>query len=267
MNHWLTLAKVMALGITRDKVLRVIFLSGLLFLLLAPFFSMFSMRQVQQLLVTVSLSWISLTLLVLALILGSSSIWRDIERRWLFAVFGLPVERASYVLARITAIFSCLLVAGCFLGAIGAVLINIAGSEYSTALHFSWVNYSFAVLFAIAKYMLLAAIATFFSTVGTSFFLPIFGTFSVFLAGSASQGVIDYLSIAGPDRVAASTLFFAKLLYWLLPNFAVFDLTTQAVYGLNIDSVQLFFGGGYFLVYTSIIICCAIFSMNRRELK
>jgi len=257
----------MLIGTIRDKVLRVIFLSGFLFLLLAPFFSMFSMRQVQQLLVTVSLSWISLTLLVLALILGSSSIWRDIERRWLFTVFGMPVERATYVLARIASIFSCLLSAGFFLGVIGAVLIIVVGSEYSTAQNFSWANYSFAILFAVAKYMLLAVIATFFSTVGTSFFLPIFGTFSVFLAGSASQGVIDYLSASGPDRIAVSTLFFAKLLYWFLPNFAVFDLTTQAVYGLDIEPFQLFFGGGYFLVYTAIIICCAIFSMNRRELK
>lgn len=254
------------LGIVRDKVLRVVFLSGLFFLLLAPFFSMLSMRQVQQLMVTVSLSWISLTLLILALMLGGSSIWRDIERRWLFALFGMPVARGSYVLARLSAIFVSLFIAGMFLGTIGGILIALTGSKFSTAFHFTWSGYWYAVLFDIAKYMLLAAIATFFSTVSTSLFLPLFGSFSVFLAGSASQGVIDYLK-ATTQSVTATTLLLAKLLYYLLPNFSVFDLSTQAVYGLAPSPLQLFYGVAYFLVYTGIVICCSVYSLNRRELK
>jgi ABC-type transport system involved in multi-copper enzyme maturation permease subunit len=77
---------------------------------------MFSMRQIQELLVTVSLSWMSLTLLLVALILGSSSIWRDIERRWLFSTFGLPIERSTYLFSKVTTIFISLLVAGLFFG-------------------------------------------------------------------------------------------------------------------------------------------------------
>jgi len=261
------LLKIFVFSIIRDKVLRVVFLSGLLFLLLAPFFGMFSMRQVQQLLVTVSLSWISLTLLLVALILGSSSIWRDIERRWLFSVFGLPIERLTYLFAKITAIFSCLAIAGLFLGGIGSCLIAIVDSQYSTALDFSWLNYGYAVIFITLKYMLLTVIAVLFSSVSTSFFLPIFGSLGVFWAGSASQGVLDYLTSQTSEPVAASTLLLAKFLYYLLPNFSVFDFSTQAVYGLPIAASQLSLGVVYFLIYTAIIICVSVMTLSRRELK
>jgi len=267
MSDWIVLTKIIILGINRDKVLRIIILSGLLFLLLAPFIGVFSMRQVQQLLVTVSLSWMSLMLLLVALILGSSSIWRDIERRWLFSVFGLPLERSTYLFAKITAIFVSLAIAGLFLGGIGAGLIAIVGSKYSTALDFSWLNYGYAVTFTILKYMLLAAIAVFFSSVSTSFFLPIFGSLGVFFAGSASQAVLDYLTSQTSEPVAASTLFFAKSLYYLLPNFSIFDYTTQTVYGLPIASSQLLLGAIYFLIYTAIIICISVMTLSRRELK
>lgn len=266
MSSFFCLFKVCFLSIVRDKVLRVVFLSGLFFTLLAPFLSMLSMRQMQQLMITVSLSWISLTLLVLALILGSSSIWRDIERRWLFAVFGMPVSRGTYVQARISAIFISLFAAGLFLGIIGGVLISLAGSKFSTAFDFTWANYFYAVLFDIAKYMLLAAIATCFSTVSTSLFLPLFAGISVFVAGSASQGVIDYLT-STTQPISVTTLFIAKSIYYLLPNFSLFDLSTQAVYGLAVTPSQLIWGGAYFLVYTGIVICFAVLSLNRRELN
>jgi len=267
MSHWYCFTGLVILGIVRDKVLRVVFLSGLLLLLLAPFFSMFSMRQIQELLVTVSLSWVSLTLLLVALILGSSSVWRDIERRWLFSTFGLPIERSTYLFSKITAIFISLAIAGLFLGVIGAGLITIVGSQYSTALDFSWFKYSYAVIFITLKYMLLAAISVFFSSVSTSFFLPIFGSLGVFLAGSASQGVLDYLTSPTSEPLAASTLIFAKFLYYLLPNFSIFDFTTQAVYGLQITSSQLSLGVVYFLIYTAIIICVSVMTLTHRELK
>jgi len=267
MIFYCNLTKTILAGIVRDRVLRVVFLSGLLFLLLVPFFCIFSMRQVQQLLVTVSLSWMSLTLLLVALILGSSSIWRDIERRWLFSVFGLPIERSTYLLAKISAVFISLAIVGLFLGGIGAGLIALVGSEYSTALNFSWFNYGYAVVFVTFKYMLLATIAVFFSSVSTSFFLPIFGSLGVFLAGSASQGVLDYLTSQTSEPVAAATLFFAKILYYLLPNFSVFDFTTQAVYGLYIAPSQLSLGVAYFLIYMAIIICISVMTLSRRELK
>ncbi len=68
-------------SILRDRVLHALLGVALLLFLLVPVFSLFSMRQVQELSVTLCLSALSLVLLVLSVLLGASSIWRDIERR------------------------------------------------------------------------------------------------------------------------------------------------------------------------------------------
>ena len=65
----------------RDRVLHAVFGVGLLLLLLVPVFSDFSMRQVQEAAISLTLSASSLTLLVVAALLGSAAIFRDVDRR------------------------------------------------------------------------------------------------------------------------------------------------------------------------------------------
>ena len=253
-------------GIVRDNILRVVAFSGLLFLFLAPFLSMFSMRQVQQLMVTLSLSWISLTLLLIALIIGTTGVWRDIERRWLAGLLGLPISRRSYLLARLCTVTLCIVFCGVFLGFAGFGLTAVVGSGYSTAENFSYLAFALAIGFSILKYLLVAVISTFFSTVATSLFLPLFSTIAILFAGTASQGVVDYLASADAQQVAPVTKIVAKALYTVLPNFSLFDFTTQAVYGLSVDSRQVFLGGIYFILYFSLVAILSVAALNRREL-
>src|SRR5689334_5418069 len=92
--------KVVLKTTIRDKVLHALLACGVLLFMLVPSFSLFSMRQVQELSITLSLSAISFILLVFTVFLGSSSIWRDVERRYTTSVLGLPISRASYVLGK-----------------------------------------------------------------------------------------------------------------------------------------------------------------------
>ncbi|SDE66649.1 hypothetical protein SAMN05661003_12310 [Desulfuromonas thiophila] len=267
MINFIRLSWLFNVGLIRDKVLRVIFLAGLFFLLLAPFISVFSLRQVQQLLVTTTLGWLSLTLLLLALILGGGGVWRDIERRWLFALLGLPLRRSTYLLARALSLVLCLSLTALFLGAVGAALIAVMGDQYSTAHVFSWAAYWCAVFFALLRYVLLALMALMLSCVSTSFFLPLFGSLAVFLAGSASQNVMDYLAGLPAENVSPLAKLLVQTLYVLLPNFSALDFTTQAVYGLEIKAVDMAWGLGYFTLYTAVVLALAVWCLERRELK
>lgn len=120
------------------------------------------MRQVQQLLVTLTLGWIALTLLLIALILGAGSVWRDMEKRWLLTLFGLPVQRYEFLVAKLVSMFLCLLLAASFMGALGTLVLLGVGDQYSTAFDFSLKTYWFAIFFTALRYMLLATIAQFF---------------------------------------------------------------------------------------------------------
>ncbi|HCB31456.1 MAG TPA: hypothetical protein DEP50_12775, partial [Acinetobacter lwoffii] len=66
-------------GIFRDRIFQGIMALAVLFLLI-PFAASLSMRQTTELSITLSLSLISFIMLLLAVFLGATSIWKDIER-------------------------------------------------------------------------------------------------------------------------------------------------------------------------------------------
>lgn len=250
----------------RDRVLHALFLCGLLLLLLIPLFSLFSMRQVQELAITLSLSAVSFVLLVFTLLLGSSAIWRDVEKRYTTSVLGLPISRSSYVLGKFAGLSVFIVTAALVLGGISLAVIAISAAQYKSDLPILWGNVVTAIAADTLKYILLGAIALFFSSVSTSLYFPFFSTLAVYLAGSASQEVFEYLSGDYGRGLHAFTRTAITGVYYLLPNFSAFNLKVQAIYSLPLDYRGLAYTGCYFLVYTAILLTLSIWAFARREL-
>lgn len=255
-NLWLLL---------RDRILHAVLGVALVMLFLVPALSSFSMRQVQELSITLSLSSISIMLLVVALLLGSSSVWRDVERRYTSSILTLPVSRASYLFAKFASIGMFLTVCGAVLGAAAAVVITLASSEYPSDLPIAWSTIVLAIGADILKYLLLSAVAILLSTISTSFFLPFFGTLAIYLAGSASQEVFEYVTGQFGQKIYPFQLAAIKTVYYLLPNFAAFNFKVHAVYALPISASSLLFPLAYACTYCGILLGTAVWVFNRRE--
>lgn len=86
--------------ILRDRTFQALISVSLFLIILAPIISSFSMRQIQEFSVTLALSFNSFILLVFSLLLGSTMVWRDIERRYAFSVLSLPMDRGTYLMAK-----------------------------------------------------------------------------------------------------------------------------------------------------------------------
>lgn len=250
----------------RDRVLYAILAVALLILILVPSFSIFSMRQVQELSITLSLSAISVVLLVLAALQGASSVWRDIERRYTLAILGLPVPRSTYVLGKFAGIASFIAICGALLSLAACAVIALASVQYPSDIPIHWLNIFIAVFADILKYILLAAVALLFSTISTSFFLPFFATLAIYVAGSGSQEVYEYLAGDFGSKLTLPVKVLIKAVYFILPNFAAFNFKVQAIYGLTMPVAGVAYSIGYFLVYTSLLLYLSVWSFSRREL-
>lgn len=250
----------------RDKIFHAVLGVAVVLFLLVPTFSLFSMRQVQELAITLSLTAVSVVLLLLSVLLGAFSVWRDIEKRYVTSVLGLPLSRASYLLGKFSGIVLILASCSLFLGCISFLVIKIAAAQYPSEISIQWLNIAVAMLFSTLKYILLVAVAMLLSSFSTSFFLPIVGTISVYLAGSASQDVLEYIS--GDYGRTISPLFkmMIKIVYYLLPNFAAFNLNVQAIYGLPLAAISLGYTCLYFILYTSIVLYLTVWIFSRRDL-
>jgi len=250
----------------RDRILHAVFGVAVVMLLFVPSLSSFSMRQVQELAITLSLSAISLCLLVVTLLLGSSAIWRDVERRYTASVLTLPVSRGQYLLAKFAGIAIFIVLCGVVLGAAAAVVIPVAAASYPSDQPIAWGTLILAIGADVLKYLILAAVAIFLSAVSTSIFLPFFGTLAIYLAGSASQEVYEYVSAQFGHGMHPLAVQAVKWVHYLLPNFEAFNFKVHAVYALPVGSASLFFPIVYATTFSSIILGVSIWAFNRREL-
>lgn len=263
----LTIIQITLKGIFRDRVFQGIMALAVLFLFI-PSAASLSMRQVTELSITLSLSLISFILLLLAVFLGATSLWKDIERRYTFSVLSLPLSRTSYLFGRFFGMALFLILTSALLGAVACLMIKVASGLYPPERPVVWGYLLLAIVFATFKYILLVAVALLLSTVSTSLFLPIFGTICAFLASGVTQQVYEFVnSPASAQAVSPFSKSVASLVYYLLPNLAGFDLKVNAIYSIAPNLPGLGLTTAYFIVYTAILLGAAALLFNRREMK
>lgn len=254
-------------GIFRDRIFHGIMALAVLFFFI-PSAASLSMRQVTELSITFSLSLISFILLLLAVFLGATSIWKDIERRYTFSVLSLPLSRTTYLVGRFCGIALFLLLTAMFLGTVSTLVIKASSAIYPPSRPLLWGTFAVTIIFDALKYILVVAVAMLLATVSTSFFLPIFGAISAFLAGTITQQVYDYLQTPSSQKAVLATVkIAAQTVYYLLPNLSSFDLKVNAIYSIPINPSGLFFTILYFFVYTGILLAIGAILFERREMK
>lgn len=261
----MTLVAVTLKGILRDRVFQGILTAGLTFLAI-PTISTLSMRQVTEMALTLSLSLVSFILLLLAVFLGGVSLWRDVERRYTHSVLTLPRGRGRYLLERFAGIGLFLFVTAALLGLLTVAAVSVVSANYPPDRPVSWPAVIAALGFDTFRCLLLVAFAVLFSSVSTSFFLPVFGTIAVYLVGGASQQAYDYVLSPAGQSLSPVVRHLAALLYYVVPNFSAFDLKANAIYSLPLDPRTLALTAGYGILYTTFVLIAAAAIYARREL-
>ena len=265
-SQLISLVKVNLKAIFRDRVLHAVFGVALVLLVMVPSLSTFSMRQVQELSINLSLSATSAVLLVSTLLLGASAVWKDIERRYTTSLLPLPIQRSTYLLAKFLSCGLFLVLSGMILAIVSVIVILICSAQFPSAIPIEWGNVFLAIASDVLKYVLLTAIALALSTISTSFALPFFGTLAIFLAGSAAQEVYEYITGQFGQQYDATSLALIKGVYYLLPNFSGFDFKVHAVYALPVGVEEIVFPVIYASAYSLIALGIAVFVFNRRQL-
>src|SRR6266702_2491959 len=243
-------------GIFRDRVFQGIMVTACSFLMI-PSTASLSMRQVTELSLTLSLSLISFILLLLAVFLGGTSLWKDIDRRYTFSVLGLPISRQSYMVGRFGGVALFVVLTSLVLGLAAFVVVLISSTIYPSERPIVWTSMALCIMFDALKYILLIAVAFLFSTVSTSFFLPIFGTIATFLSGGITQQVYEFVHSPAANNLSPLVKQLATALYYVLPNFGAFDLKVIAIYGLPLHSHGLLLTVAYFVVYVGLLLSIA----------
>ena len=253
-------------GGSRDRVLGAILVVGLLLLFTTPVVALFSMRQVVALATSYSLSIIGLMGLLLTLFMAMGLLTRDLEQRNVYTVCSLPISRTVYLFGKFLGLAVLILIAiailGCFAAGALFVLERLNPGEPTVG----WNGFFIGLWFQYWVFLILGAITLLFSTVATSNFLPLALSVGIYF-GSYSTEAVRYFLLrgGGKERMGPLVKLFGNLVYWILPNFSAFDLKSQAVYGLAINTKELMLTQLYGFGHLGVILVLATVAFARRE--
>jgi len=242
----------------RDRVLYNLVLFVLMLTGAAIFIGELSGGQERKIIVDLGLSAILLFGVFISIFVGVGLVYKEIERRTVYAIFSKPVGRGEFLLGKYLGLCLTLLVNVLIMGAgISLALIYVSRGWDSLVLSI-WP----AILLTFLELMTITAIALLFSSFSSPALSALL-TFFVFIIGHFSAD-LKSLSTTLPN-VSARWLFAA--LYYLLPNLANFSYITPAAHGNTPTVSYLVMTSAYAAAYIGVVLASATMIFSRRNFK
>ena len=242
----------------RDRVLYNLVLFVLLLTGASIFIGELSGGQERKVIVDLGLSAMLLFGVFIAIFVGVGLVYKEIERRTIYAVFSKPVGRGEFLVGKYFGLCLTLLVNVAVMGVgVSLALIYVKGG-WDPLIVTIWP----AVLLIYMELMLLTAIALLFSSFSSPALSALL-TFMVFIIGHFSA---DLKSLAVSLGSASARWLFTGL-YYLLPNLSNYSYITPAAHGRAPSTGMVFATGLYALVYITVILAAATLVFNRRNFK
>ena len=242
----------------RDRVLYNLVLFVLILTGASIFIGELSGGQERKVIVDLGLSAMLLFGVFIAIFVGVGLVYKEIERRTIYAVFSKPVGRGEFLVGKYLGLCLTLLVNVVVMGVGVSLALLYVSRGWDPLIPTIWP----AVLLIYMELMLLTAIALLFSSFSSPALSALL-TFMVFIIGHFSadlKGLAVSLGSSG-----ARTLFTA--LYYLLPNLANYSFITPAAHGRAPSAGFVFATGLYALVYIAVILAAATLVFSRRNFK
>lgn len=242
----------------RDRVLYNLVLFVLLITAAAIFIGELSGGQERKIIVDLGLSAMLLFGAFISIFVGVGLVFKEIERRTIYAIFSKPVGRGEFLLGKYLGLCLTLLVNVVVMGlGVSLALMYVSGGWDSLALRI-WP----AVLLIYVELMILTAIALLFSSFSSPALSALL-TFFIFIIGHFSS---DLKSLATSMGSTSARWLFSSL-YYLLPNLANYSYITPAAHGQVPQAAQTALTILYALVYITVILAIATLVFRRRNFK
>jgi ABC-type transport system involved in multi-copper enzyme maturation permease subunit len=242
----------------RDRVLYNLVFFALLMIAAAIVVGQISIGIEQIVIVSLGLSAISFIGLLMAIFIGVGLVYKEMDKRTLYALLAKPVRRWEFV-------------AGKFAGLVLTLTVNTAAMAVGLFLALLYVKHSLersdtgvlvAVYFIVLKLALVVALALLFSCATTPL-LSILYTAGLYIAGQ----YIQQMRTLRTDLMSPALATIMRWLSYILPNFDNFDVVGAAAHGRAVPAALIWQNTLYAALYCTIVLLAAAAVFSRRNLK
>lgn len=258
MGRILTIARNTFREAVRDRVLYnlVLFVLGLT--ATSIFVGELSAGQEQKIIVDLGLGAMLLFGTFISIFVGVGLVYKEIERRTVYAIFSKPVGRGEFLVGKYLGL--------CLTLALNVTIMALGISLALLYVHGGWNPLALsiwpAVLLIYMELMIVTAVALLFSSFSTPALSALL-TFFVFIIGHFSADLRTFASSLGTP----SARWFFGALYYLLPNLANYNFITPAAHGQTPPGSMLLGAFAYAVIYSAVLLSAATLIFNRRNFK
>jgi ABC-type transport system involved in multi-copper enzyme maturation permease subunit len=250
-------AHVVAIGVNtfreamRARVLYVLLAAGVLTMSTATLMSPLALGEGVRITKDVGLTTIDVLGLLIITLLGTTIVYKEIEKRTIVVLLSKPIRRFEFVLGKFVGLSLCLLL---------VVVVETAFLEAAVLLTTGAIDPRLVAGAGMGFMMLITVNAV--AVMYSSFAGPLvaaFLTFSTFVAGN----LVDQLAgFAAQHDVAA-----LRYVFYALPNLASMDVRAEVVHGFAFDPAGLGLAIAHGLSYAAGALLIAVMAFRNREFR
>lgn len=252
----------------RDKVLYSLVVFAVLLMSASVLIGQLTAGQDVKIIKDLGLAAISLFGVAIAVFIGIGLVWKEVDKRSIYSLLSKPIRRHEFVLGKYVGLMLTLAVnVGVMTLAFYAVLA-LMHWRTDPVVRAAWavpavdIRLLGAIALIVVELALVTAVALFFSTFSSPF-LSAMLTLGLWVIG---QFAGDLRSV--DEQFASPTVIaLARGLYYVLPNFAAFDVKAQVVYGRAVDPQYFALTALYGGVYLALTLTAAVTVFGRRDFK
>ncbi len=237
----------------RDRILYLLFFFAAVGILASRALAVLTVGDRIKIIKDVGLSSISLFGVLMAILIGTGLVYKEIDKKTIFTLLSKPLRRAEFILGKFLGLVLTLLVMTAAMTVIFLAIVYAHTMKIESGL-------LVAVAYIFLELVLITAVAILFSSFSTPILSSLFAL-AFYLIGHLSWGLELILKKMAPG--AGRTL--VRALYAVLPDLENFNFKTEVVHGLPIPPGLYLSSFLYGVCYTAFILVLAVLIFRRRD--
>lgn len=236
----------------RDRVLYLLLVFALALIGVSRALSLLTVGNEEKIVKDIGLSAISFFGVLVAVFVGVSLVFKEIERRTVYTLLASPVSRWQFVTGKFAGLLAVLAMNVCLMSLALFVLLWWRGENPWTLAP--------AVLLIFIELVIVTAFSLLFSSI-TNPILAALMTFTVYLMGHLTWS----LELLKSKVSGTAGAWLCDIAYWVLPNLERLDVKAQAVHGIALGRGHVALGVLYGLSYALVVLAAACYAFERKD--
>lgn len=237
----------------RDKTLLSLSILGFLLIAASKIFVPISIGQAHKIIKDFGIGMVELFSLFTVVLIGTRILYQEIERKTIYSIMSKPVRDWEFVFGKFLGLYYLII----FIQFILFIIFILFTRFYLGGVDWYLLN---ALYFFLFEFLLLNAVALFLSCFTTPITAGIL-TLMMFFIGQLTHYLKDLVVVMKLPELSPIVNF----LYFILPNFSIFNVKASVVYHIPISINSYFLAFSYSVLYSTILLILSSIFYSLKE--